>query len=232
MLAQIFQTAHQRLGTVRRILVILALGAAGTGLCFAAWRVATHNEGVVRAGELYRSGQLDTPALRKMIKDDGIKTVINLRGANPGSTWYIEETALCRELGIHHVDVRWSATHLPPPAEVNKLIEAYHDMPQPILLHCRSGSDRTGLASSIFLIDQDHLSWQAAREGLTWEYGHFAIYPYFEMDEFIQLYGQSHVKSLAVWAAEDYPSTYASEMKETKLDEMMEPLELAIYGSL
>jgi protein tyrosine phosphatase (PTP) superfamily phosphohydrolase (DUF442 family) len=215
-----------------RIIKQVALGGLVACLCFVGWRFATHNEDVVLPGELYRSAQLDTPDLVKMIKANGIKTVINLRGKNAQAGWYIEETATCRELGVAHVDVRWSAQHLPPPAEVNKLLEAYRDMPRPILLHCRSGSDRTGLASSIFLIDQKNVPWQTASRALSWKYGHFAIYPYFEMDEFVQLYGQSGRPSLNDWAAHGYPETYATEMKETKWDEMTEPLELAIRGSL
>jgi protein tyrosine phosphatase (PTP) superfamily phosphohydrolase (DUF442 family) len=201
-------------------------------LSLVAWRLLTHNEGVVLKDQLYRSAQLDTPELQKVVEKEGIKTVINLRGANSNAAWYKDEVVLCQKLGVNHVDVRWSAAHLPPPGEVEKLLEAYRDSPRPILIHCRSGSDRTGLAGAIFLIDQDHLSAKSASEALSWSYGHFGVYPYFEMDEFVQLYSQSSGKSLAEWVKQDYPSIYSEECKETKLDEVFEPLELAFRGSL
>jgi protein tyrosine phosphatase (PTP) superfamily phosphohydrolase (DUF442 family) len=213
------------------IFKVLALSGMIAVLGLVGWRMATQNEGAVLPGELYRSGQLDAPELSTMIGAHGIRTVVNLRGKNPQSEWYIQEVALCRKLGVQHVDVRWSAQHLPPPAEVIKLLDAYRDMPRPILLHCRSGSDRTGLASALYLIDQKHISWQNARQALSWQYGHFAIYPYFEMDEFVHLYGQSGRASLAEWVAKDYPSTYAAEQKETRWDEMTEPFDWMIKGS-
>jgi protein tyrosine phosphatase (PTP) superfamily phosphohydrolase (DUF442 family) len=221
------------IATRYRAIFLGGAGAVLTGLAILlAWRVATHNEGVVEPGRLYRSAQLDAPALREMIAAHGIQTVINLRGQNARTVWYEDEVAVCRDLRVNHVDVSWSAKHLPPPAEVARLLRAYRDLPGPFLLHCRSGSDRTGLASAIFLIDQDHVPWRSACRTLDWRYGHFATYPYFEMDEFVQLYGQSSGKPLPQWVAEDYPAIYARETREPTWNEVMEPVELAVRGRL
>jgi protein tyrosine/serine phosphatase len=38
-------------------------------------------------GELYRSAQLSGSRLERHIQAEGIRTVINLRGPNPGSAW-------------------------------------------------------------------------------------------------------------------------------------------------
>jgi protein tyrosine phosphatase (PTP) superfamily phosphohydrolase (DUF442 family) len=219
----------KRFATIFVGCVGLLLAAAAL---FIAWRVATHNEGVVEPGRLYRSAQLDAPALREMIVSHGIRTVINLRGENARVGWYEDEVAVCRDLHVNHVDVCWSAKRLPPPAEVEKLLLAYRETPGPFLLHCRSGSDRTGLAAAIFLIDQDHVPWQAACRTLDWRYGHFATYPYFEMDEFVQRFGQSSGKTLADWVAQDYPTVYARESREPAWHEVMEPVELAVRGRL
>jgi protein tyrosine phosphatase (PTP) superfamily phosphohydrolase (DUF442 family) len=199
---------------------------------FVAWRVLTHNEGTVLPGTLYRSAQLDAKSLEQEIKVHHIHTVINLRGSNPDAPWYKAETAVCRKLGVNHVDVRLSAGHLPPPEEIATLLRAYRAVPRPILLHCRSGADRTGMAACAFLIDQNHVPWKDAERALSWKYGHFAIYPYFEMDEFIQLYGQSANPSLLQWTEKSYPSVYATESHESKWDEMLEPFELLVRGRL
>lgn len=206
--------------------LVLAVGA------YAAWRVLIHNEGTVLPDTLYRSAQLDAKSLTQEIAAHHIRTVINLRGNNDGSDWYRQEIAVCRRLGVDHVDVRLSAGHLPPPKEIATLLRAYREAPRPILLHCRSGSDRTGLAACAFLIDQNHVPWREAEDALSWKYGHFAIYPYFEMDEFIQLYGQSANPSLLEWTEKSYPALYAKESHESKWDEMMEPFELLIRGRL
>jgi len=199
---------------------------------FALWRVSVHNEDVVEPGKLYRSGQLTVPQLREDIAQNGIRTVINLRGENKSSPWYQDEVAACQSLGVQHIDVHLSAKHLPPPVEVNKLLDALQTAPRPILVHCLSGSDRTGLAASIFLIDQEHVPWKQAEDALSWRFGHFALYPYFEMDEFIQLYGQSANPSLNSWARHDYPAIYAHEMGDSKEHEILEPLELFFRGRL
>jgi protein tyrosine/serine phosphatase len=201
----------------------------GGGL-FALWRLATHNEGAVEAGKLYRSAQLSRSDLQKEVTDNGIKTIINLSGENHKAVWYVEELALCQEQHIRHVDIHLSAQHLPLPSEISKLLESYREVPRPILLHCRSGSDRTGLAAALYLIDQDHVPWNKAEEALSVSYGHFAIYPYFEMDEFVQLYGEGSKKSLLNWTREDYPSVYEEERKESRWHEMWEPWESFFTG--
>ena len=197
-------------------LVVLAVGG------FVWWRVAIHNEGTVVPGTLYRSAQLDRKALQEEIAAHHIRTVINLRGRNTDHPWYLDEVALCRELGVNHVDISWSAEHLPPPPEMEKLLRTYRDAPRPILIHCRSGSDRTGLAAGVFLIDQEHVPWQDARKTLNLEYGHVSAYPYFDMDAFIQLYGQSGDPSLPDWTEKDYPAVYAARSQETKREKMMD----------
>jgi protein tyrosine phosphatase (PTP) superfamily phosphohydrolase (DUF442 family) len=205
----------------------------GAVVAFIIWRIATHNVGTVDPGRLYRSAQLDESSLRRLVTADGIKSVINLRGENPGLPWYQGELALCRELQVRHADVRWSAEQLPSPAEAEKLLQDFHEMPTPILVHCRSGADRTGLATTLFLIDQDHLPWKkAAARGLSLSHGHFPIYPYFPMDEFVRLYGENPGVPLDQWVAQEYPALYAREAKEPKWQRMIEPFRAAFTGSL
>jgi uncharacterized protein (TIGR01244 family) len=199
---------------------------------FIIWRVAIHNEGTVVPGTLYRSAQLDAKALTREIAANHIRTVINLRGDNTSHPWYDDEIAVCRQLGVTHVDVHWSAQHLPPPDQMEALLRAFHNAPRPILIHCRSGSDRTGLAAGVFLIDQEQVPWKEARKTLSLEYGHVAAYPYFEMNEFIQLYGQSGNPSLEDWTEKDYPIIYSSRSHESKWDKITDPLELMIHGKL
>jgi protein tyrosine phosphatase (PTP) superfamily phosphohydrolase (DUF442 family) len=210
--------------------LILAIALFCTG--FALWRISIHNEDVVEPGKLYRSAQLSIPELREDITQNGILTVINLRGKNTGSLWYRQEVATCRELDVRHIDVHLSGKHLPPPLEIDKLLDALQTAPRPILVHCLNGSDRTGLASCIFLIDQEHVPWKQAEDALSVRFGHIALHPYFRMDEFIQLYGQSGNPSINAWTRNVYPSVYAKEIRESKWDEMMEPAELFFRGRL
>jgi hypothetical protein len=190
-------------------------------------RLADHNSGVVMSGEVYRTAQLNENDLRSAILRFHLKSIVNLRGENPKANWYIREVATCREQGVVHADVRLSARHLPQPAEVAKLIADYRSLPQPMLIHCDAGADRTGLAGAIYLIDCKRVPLLTATRALSWHFGHFAIYPYFEMDEFFELFGAENPRhrSLDQWIALDYPAIYQDEAKETEWDEMLEPFE-------
>lgn len=203
--------------------------AAAWLLC---WRVVTHNEEMVVPGQLYRSGQLTDSEMRDEIARDHIRSVINLRGANPRASWYRDELALCDQLRVRHFDVHLSALRLATPVEADRLLLDFQQAPRPILIHCSSGSNRTGFAAALFLIDEEHVPWQQAENALTVSFGHFALHPYFRSNEFVQLYGQSGDPSLRDWTERVYPSVYAGEMKESKLHEMLEPLELLVRGRL
>ena len=59
----------------------------------------THNWHHVDNG-LYRSAQMYGMYVAPLLKQVGIKTIINLRGANPKSSWYEPERQICKNLGI------------------------------------------------------------------------------------------------------------------------------------
>ena len=177
-------------------------------------RLLTHNLDVVEPGRLYRSAQLDAEDLEKTIRQFGIRTLVNLRGPNPKQTWYWEERDVCRKLGVRHLDVLWSARALPKPERVSALLAAYREGPYPMLIHCRAGADRTGLAAALYLIDQKQHSVSPAQDtSLNLAHGHLALYPTWAMDEFLVRFKKSG-KSLSAWVQEDYPSIYLSESKE------------------
>ena len=53
-------------------------------LVFVAWDQATYNFGEVQPGRIYPSGQMPASALAQTLREHRIKTVLNLRGSNPG----------------------------------------------------------------------------------------------------------------------------------------------------
>lgn len=127
----------------------------------------------VKDGVMYRSAQPTGRDLRMIDEEYGIKSIINLRGAQPGDDWYDEELSVSRELGIELFDVRMSAARLPHREDLIRLLDAYNDLPQPILVHCKGGADRTGEAVAIFA--QDHLKWSKRKAAgqLHPYFGHF-----------------------------------------------------------
>jgi protein tyrosine/serine phosphatase len=159
-------------------------------------------------GELYRSGQLSASALKSRVEQEGIRTVVNLRGENKGRAWYDDEVRECEALGVRHIDVRISARELPPRDQAQLLLAALHDAPRPILVHCMNGADRSGLACAAYLIaERGEPAERAADEALSLWYGHMPIGATQAMDRFFEMYEAAPRPgplTLGEWVAKDY----------------------------
>lgn len=129
-------------------------------------------------GQLYRSNQPSASQISSYVKDHGIKTIINLRGENEKSAWYRRETAASETLGITHIDFGMSAHKQLTMERVAALVQIMRDAPKPILIHCQSGADRTGLASAIYASLVAGLDEGTAESQLSIRFGHLGI-PYF-----------------------------------------------------
>ena len=63
--------------------------------------------------EAYRSSQPTMWQLRREVKRRGIRTIINLKGANPDSAYYLFEREQCEKLGVRLVDVNIASRSVP-----------------------------------------------------------------------------------------------------------------------
>jgi uncharacterized protein (TIGR01244 family) len=127
---------------------------------------------VVTPGVFYRSAQLTAPDFHRVIAADGIKTILNLRGDNTGTPWYDDEIAAARRDGVKHIDFAMSANQSLTEAQMRTVIQLIDNAPKPILVHCKSGSDRTGLVSALYRLSRGELASEAKKE-LALRYGHF-----------------------------------------------------------
>ncbi|PTM97279.1 fused DSP-PTPase phosphatase/NAD kinase-like protein [Mycoplana dimorpha] len=128
----------------------------------------------VIAGEFYRSGQPTAAQLADYANRYGIKTVINLRGTSDDD-WYSQEIAESKRLGIRHVDFRMSARNQLSPERSKALIAIMRNAQKPILVHCQAGSDRSGLASVMYLQQIAKADEQTAERQLSLIYGHIGL---------------------------------------------------------
>lgn len=153
-------------------LIALAGLAAGAG-AWAGYLRATGNIHEVEPGRVYRSGQLWPSQLASLIHDKGIRTVINLRGENPGRDWYDDEVRVTTAAGVRHISLPLSANAEPSEALLDRLITTLGTAEQPMLIHCEAGADRSGLASALYkLINKGEDPVEADRQ-LSFRYGHF-----------------------------------------------------------
>lgn len=146
------------------------------------------NHHTVLVGQVYRCAQLRPRQLRELIQTHGIRTVVNLRGISPGTDWYDAEARLTHELDINQEDITLSAYRLPPRGELLRLIDVLDHAEGPLLIHCKQGADRTGLASAIAVLMFTTESLAEARKQLWPSRGHFRFGRTAAMDQFFDLY--------------------------------------------
>lgn len=153
---------------------LLLLVSLGYGV-YAGFLQLDGNFHPVIAGELYRSAQPTKERLFTYERLYGIRTVLNLRGENDGSPWYDDEVEASRELGIKHIDFRMSARRKLNEDQAAQLVALMRDAPKPLLIHCSSGADRSGLASALFMAAVAGKSEYTAESQLSFRYGHVGI---------------------------------------------------------
>ncbi|MCJ8025996.1 dual specificity protein phosphatase family protein [Shinella yambaruensis] len=167
--------------------VALACGAAGTalGIYLVAIQL-TGNFAAVVPGEVYRSNQPTPGEIATYAARYRIRTIVNLRGRNERAAWYRNEVAAARSLGLTLIDFPMQADQRLDPKAADELAALLRDAPRPILIHCRSGADRTGLASVIYLARIARVDEETAERQLSIRYGHIGVpflSPTYAMDE-------------------------------------------------
>lgn len=155
-----------------RLVFLLLLSVLGLFLIQAAYELLLgDNFHVVVPGEVYRSAQPAPSELRRWTDRYGLRTVVNLRGES-SREFHDAQQAVVAELGLEMTDVKFSAMHHPPRPELLRLIEALETAPKPILLHCKRGADRTGVASVLAAMAIGGQDYATARGQLSWQFGH------------------------------------------------------------
>jgi protein tyrosine phosphatase (PTP) superfamily phosphohydrolase (DUF442 family) len=171
--------------------VWLRLSVAGLALILAieAGRVLVgSNWHVVVPQRVYRSAQLTPHELSQQVRAHGIRTVVNLRGPCPLFDWYLAECATTADCDICQEDISLSANRLPPPAELHQLLDVLEQTEYPILIHCRRGSDRTGLVSAIVQLLEPGITPAQAWYQYSPRFGHVAIGSTANVDAFFDFY--------------------------------------------
>jgi protein tyrosine phosphatase (PTP) superfamily phosphohydrolase (DUF442 family) len=155
----------------RRLLLLLLLPGLALG-AFVFSVVAHHNFHIVSPGQVYRSAQMNADALAAVIPEYGIKSILNLRGAGEGKDWYVGEIKTARQFGVQHFDYALSASRELTDEEMDQILATIRSAPKPILIHCKSGSDRTGLVGALYLYSLEGQPPQSAQRQLAVFYGH------------------------------------------------------------
>lgn len=147
--------------------------------------------------KFYRSAQLTPKELEATVKQYGIKTVISLRGLPQPIFGGESEVALLDRLGVAFQKYDLSTDYYPKKADLVSIVEAFKTAPKPILIHCRTGADRTGMISALYQIEEMGFQKSKALKQLSFKYWHVRqFHP--AMTSFVNLYQG------AKWVSESY----------------------------
>ncbi len=142
---------------------------------------------------VFRSNHPHESRLKAYRDQQGIRAVLNLRGANDTPAYMLEEKA-CRDLGLELVSVAFAARAAPKREKLLALFDAFDTIQRPFVIHCKSGADRAGLVSVLYLLDQG-VPLAEARVHLSLRYLHLKHTKTGIQDAFLDVYAARLEKS-------------------------------------
>lgn len=158
-------------------------------------RIAWRNWGVVEPGQLYRSNHPLPWQFAAAARRHGLASVINLRGQRMACGSDALGRAAAARLGLVQADQPLESRGAPHPERLRHLMHLYRTLPRPILIHCKSGADRAGLAAAVWRLMHGQGAARAAEE-LSWRYGHVAAAKTGILDAFVAAYAPAEAAGI------------------------------------
>lgn len=136
----------------------------------------------------------------------GIKTVVNLRGGLGSSFHQLEREACARE-GVQLENFLVTSRGAPTLEQVEGAKALFERIRYPALMHCKSGADRAGLMSTLYLHFRKGEPVEQAVRMLSLRFGHVrqgktGVIDYY-FDQYLQ-HGKPKGMSLIEWTAKSY----------------------------
>ena len=135
---------------------------------------------------VWRSSQ-PSPSQIRSLKKMGIRSIINLRGDNKFGS-YALELEECKRQGIQLHSLRLYSQKMPSKEEVQVFLNVLQTVERPVLIHCKSGADRAGLASALVEVFDNDAGVAAASAQLSFRYLHIKHAKAGLLDYFFQCY--------------------------------------------
>lgn len=142
--------------------------------------------------EAFRSSQPTMWQLRRMVRKHGIKTIVNLKGANPDSAYYLFEREQCEKLGIHLIDVSIASRSVPSVERIRRAKEVFETAEYPIWIHCKAGADRAGIYSTLYQHFRLGIPIAQTDQLRLWPFGHIRYSKAGKIDHYLERYVEYH----------------------------------------
>lgn len=143
---------------------------------------------------LYRSAHPMPYQLRQAARA-GVKSVLSLRGVETHIGSNVLEWEACTELGLPIMHFPMGSREAPYREAILGLDKLFDTLPKPILVHCKSGADRAGLASTLYLLIKEQASYDEAIQQMNfWRHGHIKQAKTGVLDHFFETYRRHHAE--------------------------------------
>jgi protein tyrosine/serine phosphatase len=156
--------------------------------------------------EMWRANQPSPRQIAAHKAERGVRTIVNLRGVSTRGYYLLEQEA-CADQGIELVDYQVFSRDTPTRETVLGVRALFADLSYPALMHCKSGADRAGLMSVLYLIARKGVAVSEAVEQLSFRYLHIRQGKTGMLDAFFQSAldaGADQPDDFFRWIAEDY----------------------------
>jgi hypothetical protein len=167
-------------------------------------RALWHNFHEVAPG-VFRSNHPDHARLERYA-GLGIRRVLTFRG-NLLKPFHKLEHQSCSALGQELTVISMAAREAPKRASLLALLDYFDNTPAPFLMHCKSGADRTSLASALYLLHVKGATMEEARRQMSPRYLHFRWTETGVLDRLLDLYEQRQAEgpiSIREWIEIEY----------------------------
>lgn len=132
---------------------------------------------------------------------NGIKTVVNLRGERVCGSYWLEQAA-CKKYGLRLENYQVRSRAAPTRQEVMGARDLFERIEYPMVMHCKSGADRAGLMSVLYLHFHEGLPIEEAKRALSLKFGHIRQADTGVLDYFFERYLADNAKvpmSFVTW---------------------------------
>ncbi len=143
---------------------------------------------------MWRSNQ-PTPRRIERAAQLGIRTIINLRGPRSDGGWRLEAEACVRH-GLQLVDFTVRSRAAPDKQMLFDTKALFDRIERPALLHCKSGADRAGLMSALYLLMQKNRPVAEASQQLSFRYLHVKQAKTGLLDAFLSAYAPHEAEGM------------------------------------
>ena len=136
----------------------------------------------------------------------GIKTIINLRGDNHLGSSLLSKEA-CQRHGITLINFKTYSRRAPSKELILAAKDLFDKIEYPVMVHCKSGADRAGIFSALYLMLHEGASVEQAKRQLHWRYGHVRLTNTGILDCFLEAYEQAnrdHPMDFLHWVEQEY----------------------------